>query len=76
MRTKHTELLAWLKTASDQDISATGTTLGHLRQIGYGNRPASPEIASRLEHATAGRVTRKRLRPADWHLIWPELMAA
>ena len=26
-----------------------------------------------IERATAGAVTRRDLRPDDWHLIWPEL---
>ena len=26
-----------------------------------------------IELATNGQVTRKDLRPDDWHLIWPEL---
>jgi len=26
--------------------------------------------------ATNGQVTRRDLRPADWHLIWPELADA
>jgi len=76
MRTKHTELLDWLKYANDEAVSATGTTRGHLRQIAYGYRPASPEVAARLEVATEGRITRKQLRPADWNVIWPELVAA
>ena len=27
-----------------------------------------------IERATAGAVTRRDLRPDDWHLIWPELV--
>ena len=27
----------------------------------------------KIERATDGQVTRKDLRPDDWHLIWPEL---
>ena len=76
MRMKHTELLDWLKTASDSDIQKTGTTRGHLRQIAYGNRQASAEVAARLEAATNGDVTRKQLRPDDWAVIWPELSDA
>ncbi|ROZ86933.1 hypothetical protein EF096_01805 [Pseudomonas neustonica] len=76
MRTKHIELLDWLKSANDKSVAETGTTRGHLRQIGYGNRPASPEVASRLELVTKGQVTRKQLRPDDWSVIWPELAAA
>lgn len=26
-----------------------------------------------IERATKGAVTRRDLRPDDWHLIWPEL---
>ena len=70
MRTKHIELLDWLKSATDKSVAETGTTRGHLRQIGYGNRPASPEVV------TKGQVTRKQLRPDDWSVIWPELAAA
>lgn len=29
-----------------------------------------------IERATKGTVTRRDLRPDDWHLIWPELDAA
>jgi len=29
-----------------------------------------------IERATNGAVTRRDLRPDDWHLIWPELAAA
>jgi DNA-binding transcriptional regulator YdaS (Cro superfamily) len=76
MRTKHTELLDFLKSASDEQVKSTGTTRGHLRQIAYGNRTASPEVAARLELITAGQVTRKALRPDDWSVIWPELTAA
>lgn len=27
----------------------------------------------RIERLTAGKVSRKDLRPNDWHLIWPDL---
>lgn len=69
-------LLAWLKSATEQDIKRTGTSLGYLRNIGYGYKRASPELASRLERETDGAVTRKDLRPGDWPAIWPELKAA
>jgi DNA-binding transcriptional regulator YdaS (Cro superfamily) len=29
-----------------------------------------------IERATAGKVKRWDLRPADWHRIWPELIGA
>ncbi|TLP68213.1 helix-turn-helix domain-containing protein [Pseudomonas nitroreducens] len=73
MRTKQTALLAWLKTATDAQIQRTGTTRGYLRQIGYGNKIASPEVAAALERETEGSVKRQALRPEDWSRIWPEL---
>ncbi len=76
MDNKHIALLEWLKTATDDQVASTGTSRGYLRQIGYGNKKASAELASRLEAATGGQVTRKQLRPEDWSVIWPELAAA
>ncbi|MFD2298382.1 helix-turn-helix domain-containing protein [Paracidovorax citrulli] len=29
-----------------------------------------------IERATSGAVSRRDLRPDDWHLIWPELAAS
>lgn len=74
MRTKHTGLLSWLKTATDDAVAKTGTTRGYLKQIAYGNKQASAEIAASIERET-GAATRKSLRSDDWHLIWPELAA-
>lgn len=34
------------------------------------------EYCSLIEKSTNGQVTRKDLRPKDWHLIWPELVVA
>ena len=31
------------------------------------------EYCTAIERATDGQVTRRDLRPDDWHLIWPEL---
>lgn len=75
MSNRHKELLAWLKSASDEQVSKTMTTRGYLRQIGYGNKKASAELSSRIEQATGGKVSRKQLRPDDWFVIWPELVA-
>lgn len=38
-----------------------------------GFRPVPIERCVAVERATGGLVTRKDLRPHDWHLIWPEL---
>lgn len=76
MRTKHPQLLEWLKTATDEAVVGTGTSRAYLRLIAYGHKTASAEIAARTESATGGAVTRKALRPDDWKQIWPELAVA
>lgn len=36
-------------------------------------RPVPVRRCAAIEAATGGAVTRRDLRPDDWHLIWPEL---
>jgi DNA-binding transcriptional regulator YdaS (Cro superfamily) len=43
-------------------------------QHGYADRQPSPESCVAIERATDGKVTRRDLRPDDWHRIWPELV--
>ena len=38
-----------------------------------GIRPVPIERCVAIERATEGTVTRRDLRPDDWHEIWPEL---
>lgn len=40
------------------------------------NRPGNvpSEHCAAIELATKGVVTRRHLRPEDWHRIWPELV--
>lgn len=40
------------------------------------NRPGQvpSDHCAAIEKATAGAVTRRDLRPDDWHRIWPELV--
>lgn len=52
------------------------TTVGHLNNIAYGYRPASPTLAVLIEKNSKGAVTRQALRPGDWSKIWPELIHA
>lgn len=40
------------------------------------NGTPSPENCVAIEQVTKKFVTRKDLRPDDWHLIWPELAQA
>ena len=46
---------------------AAGTSLCHLRNICYGQKRAGPELAGRIERATAGALPRYRLRPDLWN---------
>ncbi|PSJ23595.1 hypothetical protein CVH10_01685 [Halomonas sp. ND22Bw] len=76
MKIRHEGLLRWIRSASDKQVSTTGTTRAYLKQIAYGHKPASPEIAVRVEVASDGAATRKSLRPNDWHVLWPELITS
>ena len=55
------------------------TALGVPPQLVYqwaaGVRPVPIPRCPAIERATHGAVTRRDLRPDDWHLIWPELAA-
>lgn len=73
MKRRHEGLLAWLKKATDEQVEKTGTTRAYLKQIAYGHKLASPEIAVRVELTTNRVATRKELRTADWSILWPEL---
>lgn len=53
--------------------SKLGVTPGFVSQWRTGVRPIPIERCAAIEKATDGAVTRKDLRPDDWHLIWPEL---
>lgn len=74
MSKRHPALIEWLKSASDLQVSKTGTTRAYLRQIGYGHKTPSVEHAARIEGATGGLILREALRPDDWQVMWPELI--
>ncbi len=50
-----------------------GVSAGAIYQFIHGLRPISEKVCVRIEAATDGALSRKALRPDDWHLIWPEL---
>ncbi|WP_271464425.1 transcriptional regulator [Acidovorax sp. NCPPB 4044] len=72
-------------TALDTAISRMGGVGKLAKAIGvsqplisnWRKRGTTPkaEDCSAIERATGGLVTRRDLRPDDWHLIWPELAA-
>lgn len=47
-----------------------------VSQWASGIRPVPPERCVEIERVTNGLVTRRHLRPDDWHRIWPELVGA
>lgn len=47
-----------------------------VSQWAKGSRPVPPDRCVDIERATSGAVTRRDLRPEDWHRIWPELVTA
>ncbi len=43
-------------------------------QWARGARPVPMARCIDIERATGGRVSRRDLRPTDWHRMWPELV--
>lgn len=40
-----------------------GSTYGHVRNVAYGHKPCSAELAMEIERATSGAVRCEELRP-------------
>jgi DNA-binding transcriptional regulator YdaS (Cro superfamily) len=61
-------------TVDERDAFAkkVGCSAKHLQNVCYGLRKPAPEFCTAIERIT-GTVTRKELRPQDYHLIWPDL---
>lgn len=55
--------------------SALGIAPAYLSQMAHGHRPFPPQLCPRIVAITEGAVRHWHLRPGDWHLIWPELVA-
>lgn len=52
---------------------ATGLAASFINEMATGRKPVPIAHCANIERATDGLVTRKDLRPNDWHQIWPEL---
>jgi len=74
----HSALLAAIAYAGSQSALARllGKSQPHIYKWLNSTNGVAPEHCSAIERATNGAVTRKDLRPDDWHLIWPELAGA
>lgn len=53
---------------------AAGTSIGYLRKARTVGQLLGAELCVNIERATSGAITRRDLRPDDWHRIWPELV--
>jgi DNA-binding transcriptional regulator YdaS (Cro superfamily) len=69
--------LSTLRVRAVQEAFATrcGTSLGHMKNVGYGHRSCDPALALSIERETEGLVTRQEMRPQDYWRIWPDLPA-
>ena len=52
---------------------ACGTSVGYLRKACSKGQKLGAALCVSIERETDGQITRKDLRPDDWHMIWPEL---
>lgn len=71
------KLLAYIKQLGKADriafFSAIGTTEGYVRKVASAGKLLGVAICVAIEQQSQRVVTRKDLRPDDWHLLWPEL---
>ena len=64
----------YLKDKTNIDLAKKlGVHASMVRQWKNGTRPIPLERVTDIEKATNGMVSRKDLRPNDWHRYWPEL---
>ena len=61
---------------AERDIFAKQcrTSAGHLRNVAYGDRTASTELAVCIERESGGEVTRIEMFPDSFADKWPELV--
>lgn len=59
--------------ARDDFAKKCETTVGHLQNVAYGFRSASPELAVLIESTSKKQVSRVEMFPHSFARIWPEL---
>lgn len=70
------KLREWTKEVAGRPIelaTAIGASPVLISQWSTGKRLVPIERCVPIERATLGEVSRRDLRPDDWHEIWPEL---
>lgn len=73
MSTFKTYIYSMPMAARHSFAQACGTSWLFLRNVAYGHSKAGEKLSVAIERESRGAVTRKDLRPDDWHEIWPEL---
>jgi DNA-binding transcriptional regulator YdaS (Cro superfamily) len=72
----HVNLTQYLSSGASKAAALAreiGVAPALIYQWRTGRRPVPPGRCADIERATAGKVTRRDLRPDDWRRIWPEL---
>lgn len=70
------ELGTWVRAKRGRSSSLArgiGVPPSFIRKMVTGERGVPLEKCRPIEDFTCGAVTRKVLRPNDWHVHWPEL---
>lgn len=72
------KLIAYIRRADDDErkrvCAECQTSIGYLRKAASVGQLLGASLCVRIERVTGGAVTRRDLRPDDWHQIWPELV--
>lgn len=61
--------------AREAFASRCGVALGHIRNVMYGTRDCSAELAVAIERESGGAMSRTSLYSGDARNVWPELVA-
>jgi DNA-binding transcriptional regulator YdaS (Cro superfamily) len=68
------EILSILAGSQRKAAKKMNISVGNIQDWKNGRKKVPPMRAVQIEQLTGGAVTRKMLRPDDWHLFWPELI--
>lgn len=61
--------------ARERFASRVDSSVGHLRNVGYGYKPCSHKLAAAIWRETSQEVSRESLCPNDFWIVWPDLPA-
>lgn len=69
----------FFKALSDEDkldfATRCGSSVGYFVVSISRRQNFKAGLCVLIERESGGAVSRKNLRPADWHLVWPELVS-